>query len=80
MSTKYNKIGINYNQTRKADSYLVDQLLKHLNPSKRGLYLDIGCGTGNYTNALQEKGFQFIGIDPSIEMLQKAQTKNQNIE
>ncbi|WP_299524341.1 class I SAM-dependent methyltransferase [Winogradskyella sp.] len=78
MSAKYNKIGINYNQTRKADPFLTDQLLKHLNPTKEGLYLDIGCGTGNYTIALHEKGFQFIGIDPSIEMLQKAQLKNQN--
>ena len=79
MPTKYDKIGINYNQTRKADPYLTQQLLKHLNPTKDGLYLDIGCGTGNYTIALQAKGFQFIGIDPSIEMLQKAQLKNHNI-
>jgi len=80
MSTKYSKIGINYNQTRKADSHLTEQLLKHLNPSNNGLYLDIGCGTGNYTSALQKKGFQFIGIDPSIEMLQKAQSQNKNIQ
>jgi len=80
MSTKYNKIGINYNQTRKADLYLIEQLLKHLNPSKTGLYLDIGCGTGNYTSEFQKKGFNIIGIDPSIEMLQKAKTKNEAIE
>ncbi|MFC0605249.1 class I SAM-dependent methyltransferase [Winogradskyella pulchriflava] len=80
MSTKYNKIGINYNQTRKADPYLTSQLLKHLNPNKEGLYLDIGCGTGNYTNEFQKRGFNFIGIDPSIEMLQKAQAQNKNIQ
>jgi trans-aconitate methyltransferase len=80
MPTKYNTIGINYNQTRKADPYLTEQLLKHLNPNKSGLYADIGCGTGNYTSALQKKGFQFIGIDPSIEMLQKAQSNNKNIQ
>lgn len=80
MSKKYNKIGINYNQTRKADPYLVGQLLKFLNPKNDGLYLDIGCGTGNYTSALNKKGFQFIGIDPSTEMLQKAKTNNPNIE
>ena len=80
MSTKYDKIGINYNQTRKADPYLTKQIVKHLNPAEQGLYLDIGCGTGNYTIALAEKGFQLIGIDPSIEMLQKAQLKNQTIK
>ena len=80
MSTKYNKIGINYNQTRKADTFLTEQLLKHLNPNNDGLYLDIGCGTGNYTSELQKKGYQFIGIDPSIEMLQKAKTQNETIQ
>lgn len=80
MSTKYNNIGINYNQTRKADPYLTSQLLKHLNPNKDGLYLDIGCGTGNYTNEFQKRDFNFIGIDPSIEMLQKAQAQNKNIQ
>lgn len=79
-SSIYNKIGINYNETRKADSYLTEQFLKHLNPNKEGLYLDIGCGTGNYTNALQLKGFEFIGIDPSIEMLKKAHSINKNIK
>ncbi|WP_111683769.1 class I SAM-dependent methyltransferase [Winogradskyella tangerina] len=80
MPAKYNKIGINYNQTRKADPYLTEQLIKHLNPKNDGLYLDIGCGTGNYTIALWKKGFHFIGIDPSIEMLQKAQLKNKDIK
>ncbi len=80
MPAKYNTIGINYNHTRKADPYLSEQLLNHLNPNETGLYLDIGCGTGNYTNALQKKEFQFIGIDPSIEMLQKAQSQNKNIQ
>lgn len=80
MPAKYNKIGINYNQTRKADPYLTEQLIKHLNPKNDSLYLDIGCGTGNYTIALWKKGFRFIGIDPSIEMLQKAQLKNKDIK
>jgi ubiquinone/menaquinone biosynthesis C-methylase UbiE len=80
MSVKHNAIGLNYNQTRKADPYLTEQLVKYLNPNKNGLYLDIGCGTGNYTNALEEKGFPFIGMDPSIEMLQKAQSQNKKIQ
>ena len=80
MGVKYDKIGTNYNLTRKADKYLTKQLLHHLNPKKNKLYLDIGCGTGNYTNELQRKGFQFIGIDPSIEMLEKAKAKNQQVD
>ena len=80
MKPKYNTIGHNYNQTRKADPYLTERLFYHLNPRKSGLYLDIGCGTGNYTDTLQRKGFDFIGIDPSPKMLEQARSKNQKID
>lgn len=80
MEVKYDKIGTDYNLTRKADNYLTEQLLCHLKPKTDGKYLDIGCGTGNYTNALQKKGFDFIGIDPSELMLEKAKSKNDHID
>ncbi len=80
MKAKYDDIGINYNETRSADPYIAERLLKNLNPKTNGLYLDIGCGTGNYTNELQKKGFNFIGIDPSKKMLEKAKHKNQHID
>lgn len=80
MSLKYDKIGTNYNLTRKADKYLTQQLIHHLHPIQNGKYLDIGCGTGNYTIELQKNGFDFIGIDPSELMLQKAKLKNQEID
>lgn len=80
MEVKYDKIGTDYNLTRKADKYLTEQLIHHLKPTKSGKYLDIGCGTGNYTNELQDNGFQFIGIDPSEQMLEKAKLKNNEID
>lgn len=80
MSAKYDTIGINYNSTRKADTYLTNQLIKHLNPNTKGVYLDIGCGTGNYTDAIAKKGFPFIGIDPSEVMLKKAKLLNNSID
>ena len=80
MNAKYDNIGINYNSTRKADTYLTEQLIKHLNPNSNGVYLDIGCGTGNYTNAISKKGYSFIGIDPSEVMLEKAKFLNSTID
>ena len=71
---------MDYNATRKADPYLFQQLLSHLNPKKEAVYLDIGCGTGNYTHEFQKKGYSFIGIDPSKEMLKQAKARNQNID
>lgn len=80
MSAKYDKIGKGYNHTRKADPHLVQQLIQHLRPETGKLYLDIGCGTGNYTHALAQKGFQLIGIDPSKKMLTKAAELNSTIK
>ncbi len=79
MQEKYDRIGIGYNETRKADPYLTERLYSLLEPSSTGTYLDIGCGTGNYTHALWEKGLNLIGIEPSGEMLSKGRLKNPNI-
>ena len=79
MTAKYDHIGVGYNETRKADDYLFTRLRHHLNPSANETYLDIGCGTGNYTDRFQQEGYNFIGIDPSNEMLDKAKEKNANI-
>ena len=38
---KYDKIGLNYNQTRKADSYITERLLYHLSQKSDGVYLDM---------------------------------------
>jgi ubiquinone/menaquinone biosynthesis C-methylase UbiE len=76
---KYDKIGTGYNSTRQADTYLTQRLLFHLQPEHDKHYLDLGCGTGNYTIALAEKGFHFTGLDPSKQMLDEARSKNQQI-
>jgi ubiquinone/menaquinone biosynthesis C-methylase UbiE len=80
MTAKYDRIGIDYNQTRKADPYLSSRLLHHLQPKPTGRYLDIGCGTGNYTDVLQQAGGSWAGLDPSSEMLQKAKRLNDEVD
>ena len=78
---KYNKIGQNYNQTRRADPQLTQNLFRHLRPKPSGIYLDIGCGTGNYTIALhQQKNVQFVGVEPSEKMLEIAKSKCPTID
>jgi ubiquinone/menaquinone biosynthesis C-methylase UbiE len=72
----YNTIGHGYNNTRTADSYIAGRLFALLAPKPDGKYLDIGCGTGNYLHALTEMGVNFIGIDPSETMLDKAREFN----
>lgn len=79
MKVKYDSIGIGYNLTRKPDTYLTQRMLIHLKPQADALYLDIGCGTGNYTCEFQKRGYSFIGIDPSETMLKKARTQNKQV-
>ena len=76
---KYDRIGIDYNETRKPDPYLCDRLFHLLNPKKDSIYLDIGCGTGNYTCQIFKRGVQLIGVDPSMEMLEIARSRTDGI-
>ena len=72
----YDKIGIGYDTTRRADPFILSRLLHHLAPVKGRLYLDVGCGTGNYTAAISAAGVRMAGVDPSREMLARAREKS----
>ncbi|MBR3040629.1 MAG: class I SAM-dependent methyltransferase [Lachnospiraceae bacterium] len=39
---------------------------------KDGLVLDLGCGTGEMTRRLKNRGYDMIGVDSSFDMLQVA--------
>ena len=42
---------------------------------QKGLCLDLGCGTGNMTLCLDDLGFDMIGVDSSVDMLNVAREK-----
>lgn len=77
---KYDRIGINYNETRKADPYLASRMFQLLEAQKGETCLDIGAGTGNYTMALQQMGLNMIGVEPSDEMLDKARSVSNAVQ
>ena len=72
----YDAIGSGYNNTRQADPYITERLFQLLLPKTTGTYLDIGCGTGNYTIALADKGLSFYGVEPSEKMLDIAKSRS----
>lgn len=75
----YDTIGRTYDTTRRADPDLVRRLARHLNLTAGARYLDVGCGTGNYTVALQNLGARMHGVELSSTMLSKARLKNDRV-
>jgi ubiquinone/menaquinone biosynthesis C-methylase UbiE len=71
--TVYNKIGHGYAKTRLADDRITDQLVVLLNLPPHATILDVGAGTGKYSNALSDRGFSMIALEPSEVMQAQAQ-------
>lgn len=68
----YNAIGEGYNHSRKPDQRIVQRLINLLDLPLGSVIADIGAGTGNYTNAIAQKGYQVIAIEPSSTMQNQA--------
>ncbi|MEH2125921.1 class I SAM-dependent methyltransferase [Nostoc sp.] len=75
----YQQIGKGYDLTRRADPDIAARLAFHLRINSHSSYLDVGCGTGNYTIALAKHGGIWRGIDQSKLMIDTAKNKNNNI-
>jgi ubiquinone/menaquinone biosynthesis C-methylase UbiE len=76
----YNEISKIYDDVREGDVILINHFLQEIPYHDASNVLDIGCGTGNYTDLFQKltqaKGHRVYGIDPSEGMLNKARRKN----
>ena len=72
----YDRIGLTYDVTRQADPYIASRLAALLDPKPGEFYLDVGCGSGNYTSALAATGSRMVGIDLSPVMLRSARQKS----
>ncbi|SHK25318.1 class I SAM-dependent methyltransferase [Paramaledivibacter caminithermalis] len=57
------------------DTVETNLAFKLFKPEKGMKILDIGCGTGNFSIKLAQKGCKVVGIDISQEMLKKARQK-----
>ena len=75
----YDTIGRTYDTTRKADPSITQCLARLLNLKSGARYLDVGCGTGNYTVALQNLGAQMHGLELTTTMLDKARFKSTRV-
>ena len=76
----YNRIGAGYDATRRADPYIAGKLGSYLSTGDGLSYLDVACGTGNYTVALAAGGGKWVGVDISREMVLRARSKSSAIQ
>ena len=75
MPALYDAIGAGYGTTRRADPDIADTLARHLALRDDADYLDLACGSGNYTAALAARGGRWSGLDVSTTMLEQARHK-----
>lgn len=79
MAELYDRIGKDYDTTRRADPEIVRRLAHHLQRIPGDRVLDVACGTGNYTMALSQLGMRLTGVDVSEEMVTKAREKSTDV-
>lgn len=70
----YDSIGTTYTMSRQADPAIVKTLSQTLGLQLSGAYLDLACGTGNYTVAPSGLGGKWSAIDVSIVKLMQARS------
>ena len=76
MGAIYDEIGIEYDTTRKADPIILSKFASLLGIENSKTYIDVACGTGNYTSELSRLGGQWCAFDQSEKMLSEARTKS----
>src|SRR5919197_2959907 len=54
---------------------LLDRLLQSYGNGTVRSVLDLGCGTGNHSVPLAERGYKVVGVDRSAQMLNVARQK-----
>ena len=78
-SAPYDRIGVGYDTTRRADPYWTSRLLALLNSAPGAVCLDVACGSGNYSIALSNAGLRMTGVDLSGHMISQARQKSARI-
>ncbi|MBN4005694.1 class I SAM-dependent methyltransferase [Nostoc sp. LPT] len=72
----YEQIGKGYDLTCRPDPDIAGRLAVYLQIQSDSSYLDVACGTGNYTLALAKHGGVWHGVDQSKQMIDAATNKS----
>ncbi len=73
MRSVYDQIGPDYTRTRRSDTRILRKLIELLQLPPGSSIVDVGAGTGNYSNALADHGYNVLALEPSRSMREQAQ-------
>ncbi|WP_249777680.1 class I SAM-dependent methyltransferase [Paenalkalicoccus suaedae] len=77
----YDQIGVSYDTTRRENQEITRRMVHLLDASETGKYLDMACGSGNYTIAMKSAGgMNMVGADVSEQMLERAGKKDDRLD
>src|SRR6266498_3666978 len=54
---------------------LIERLFQRFGDDSIASVLDLGCGTGNHSLLLDQRGYEVVGVDRSASMLDHARRK-----
>lgn len=63
-----------YSQTESKLMRLFPALDRVISKKSGGLFLDVGCGVGDYSEEVGKKGYKYYGVDVSGDMIARART------
>lgn len=77
MGVSFDRIADRYDATRGYPENVMKDILEALDEEleKHDKILDAGMGTGRFTQPLQSRGYDIVGVDISPRMIQKARAK-----
>ena len=71
----YQQISKYYDYIFPASDKAIEFFTKRFTKFKVHYVLDVACGSGNYLQALAEKGYKVTGVDLDLAMVEAAQAK-----
>lgn len=79
-NVNYNEISKIYDSVREGDMFTINRIIQEGRITPTSKVLEIGCGTGNYTELIfKVTNAKIYGLDRSTGMLEKARAKNPSI-
>lgn len=75
-ATVYDSLPNHFQPYQKLVQQVVEEIEKY---SGKGIILDAGCGTGNFSIALAKRGYDVVGVDYAEGMLNRARSKRNGI-